>query len=193
MDPQQYQNFQSHTPPAPVKRSSGGLSPKLLFLGAGILLLVIAVFGLITLTRSSNPAQQMQRLSARFESLGEILALGDSYIQSQDLKKVHSDASILIKGDAATVGAAMETAGLGKVEKDVKAAEADTETLETLNDARLNGRFDDAYKKALAQKIESTMALMREVNDKTNSRALKSSLSNAYEHQSTILDELAKL
>lgn len=189
----QNQQPQSYIAPPPVKRPSGGLSPKLLLIIGGVVVALIIAGLLLMLGRGSSPVEQMQRLSARLETLGTILEQGTQYVRGAELKKVQSDASILIKGDTATLESAMQTAGLAKVDKDIAASETDPDTLEELNDARLNGRFDDAYKKVLAQKIEETMALMREVHDKTNSRALKAALSDAYDHQNSVLEELANL
>lgn len=154
---------------------------------------IAVAVGLFIASSSSSPIAQMQRLSARLDSLKLIIDEGTKNVKNGDLRKVQSDASILVAGDISTVKAAMQTAGIGKTDKAIAALEVDTATLETLTDARLNGRFDDAYKKALSQKLENTMALMREVHDKTNSRALKVALSKAYDNFGSLLDQLSKL
>ena len=135
----------------------------------------------------------MQHLSARFDSLQTILKAGTQAAQSANLKKTQSDASIIIIGQTTSIDAIMKNSGLGDIPKEIVTLETDSPTLKTLSDARLNGQFDSAYQKALSQKIESTMALMREVSDKTNSKTLKNALSTAYSYFSTILDQLAKL
>ncbi|MBC7746466.1 hypothetical protein H7Y40_00600 [Pedobacter sp.] len=189
MNPQ----FQNTLPPPPTKRPVSRFTPKIVLIVIGGIIALIIAISLMVLSGGNSPTNQMQRLSARFDSLQTILESGRKNVQGADLKKVHADAYILIIGDAAQVNRAMTTAGLEKIPKDIIALEADTATLATLADAQLNGRFDTAYKKALSQKLESTMALMREIDGKTNSTALKTSLSTAYDHFGGLLDQLAKL
>lgn len=189
MNPQ----YQTTLPPPPTKRPTSIFSPKIFLIGGGIVFALILAGTLLVLGNSKNPISQMQRLSARFENLQTIAEQGTKNVQGADLKKTQGDASILIIGHAATINAAMKDAGLGKVPKGITALESDEATIATLLDAQLNGRFDAVYQKALAQKLESTMALMREVNDKTNNRDLKDALSTAYTNFGGILDQLAKL
>lgn len=189
MNPQ----IKSTLQPPPQKVIASKISLKLLIIIAGTIVTLLIAAGLIIMSANNSPVKQMQRLSARFESLQLIVDQGTKSVQNGDLRKVQSDVSILVKGDVASIESAMIAAGLGKVSKELIALESDQSTLNSLTDARLNGRFDSTYKKALAQKLESTMALMREVNNKTSNRTLKMSLSSAYDHFSSLLDQLAKL
>lgn len=190
MNPQ----FENITPPAPTKlKPTSTLSPKLWLFGGGLLLLLLVGGGLLLATSGNNPLPQMQRLSIRLESLQTIINQGNKNVIGRDLKKVQADAAILVIGDIANINIALSEAGLDKIPKEVAALESDQATLDTLADAQLNGQFDPAYKKALSQKIESTMALMREVNEKTKSSALKATLSDSYKNFGRILDNLSKL
>lgn len=189
MNPQ----YQSTLSPPPIKNSTSRFSPKTLLLGGGILFTILIAIALLVMGNGNKPISQMQHLSARFDNLQTILKEGTKNVQGDGLKKIQSDASILVIGHTALIDAAMKSAGLGSVPKEITALEADSATLKTLSGAELNGQFDTAYQKVLAQKIESTMALMREVQDKTNSKTLKSSLSTAYTYFGNILDQLAKL
>lgn len=189
MNPQ-YQNIIS---PPPSKRQTTRFTPKALLLVGGILIAVLIAITLLLLGSGNKPVSQMEHLSARFETLQTILKLGTKNVKAADLKKVQSDASILVIGDGALINQAMKDAGFAKISKDITTSEADAATLATLSDAQLNGTFDTAYKKVLSQKLESTMALMREIDSKTNNKALKSALSTAYTHFGGLLDQLAKL
>lgn len=156
-------------------------------------MLALIIAGFLLTLGNSKPTTEMQRLSARLENLQTIIDQGTAHTKGGDLRKVHSDASILITGDIARINDALKSAGLKKVPKEIAALEQDTATLENLKDAQLNGRFDDAYKKALSQKLESTMVLMRELHHKTKSRDLKGTLATSYSHFNGILDQLSKL
>lgn len=180
-------------PPVPVAQKNRGFSLKTLLLFGGLGIALIAAVSLIILTASSKPVEQMQRLSVRLENLQSIVAQGNKHVKGVELSKVQSEASILLAGDIIAINDAMKSAGLGKIPSDIKSLESDDATLKTLSDAQLDGSFDGAYQKALAQKLESTMALMRELNGKTNSASLKEALSTAYDHSSLILNQLASL
>lgn len=180
-------------PPAPTKIKSQRFPAKLIVLAIGLIIVLAIGGGLMVLSKSNNPITQMQRLSVRLDTLQALLKEGTKNVRNPDLKKVQTDASILVAGDAASIGQAIEVAGVKKIPKDITALEADATTFATLADAKFNGHFDDAYIKALSLKLESTMALMREVQAKTGNAQLKAALSLAYGHHSGILDQLSKL
>lgn len=189
MNPQ----YQSVVPPVPTARKTQGFSRKTIVLFSGLGLALIAAVSLLIMTASGKPVEQMQRLSVRLENLQAIVEQGNKNVQGVELSKIQSEISILLAGDIVAVSDALKAAGLGKIPSDIKSLESDEATLKTLSDAQLDGSFDGAYKKAIAQKLESTMALMRELNGKTNDRKLKATLSTAYDHSSLILNQLASL
>ncbi len=179
--------------PSSTRSQNARISPKLLLIGGIVLLLVIVSAGFVILSSGKNPVSQMQRLSVRFDTLQAIVLEGSSNIGDGDLRKINTDASIILAGDIKTINDAMSANGLKKAPKEIANAEADQETLDKLKDALANGRFDSVYQTALTQKLESTMALMSEIHDKTSSRTLKAALTAGYEHANGTLDQLNKL
>lgn len=166
---------------------------KPILLVGGLIATVITAVIFVFSAANSEPTQQIQRLSARITTLKSIIDVGSKYAQGGDLRKINSDASILVTNEKAILDEYFIALGAEKIDKNIAALEADTATLETLENAKLNGRFDGVYPTTLAQKLESTIALIREVRDKTRRVALKDQLTKTEAALSTVLDQLAAL
>lgn len=171
-------------------RRRAPLKPLLLI--GGLIVAIIATVLLVVSLSNSEPTQQMQRLSARLTALKTIVELGDKGLQNGDLRKINSDASILVANEQATLDEYFAALGVAKPDKNITALEADTATVESLNDAKLNGRLDSAYPTALSQKLDSTIALMREIRSKTKRAALIDQLEKSETVLASVLDQLAQ-
>lgn len=169
------------------------ISPKILIGGGIAVLLVIISAGFLLLSSGSNPTSQMQRLGIRFDTLQSLIAEGSKNIQNGDLRKINTDARIILASDIKAIGDAMSATGLKEAPDNIVAAETDQDTFDKLTDALANGRFDTVYQTTLVQKLEETSALMREIHDKTKSRSLKTALAAGYEHINGTLDQLSKV
>lgn len=163
-----------------------------ILLVVGLIIAVIVAVVMVVSASNSEPTDQMKRLTARLDSLQAIIKEGQKNTQNADLKKITSDATLLIATSRSQLNTPLQTAGADKADK-AMAAEELGDTLATLTDAKINGRFDEAYYRALYQKLDSTLALMREIREKTSRKALKTELEAAEVHVSNILDQLAKL
>lgn len=160
-----------------------------------MLVLFLIIIGGITFffTRDTNPTKESQHLSARITTLLKILDEGNIKLKSGDLKSFSSEARILIAGDQAAIGVALEGVGIKKIDKAITTEEADKETFTTLTNAALSGQYDASYKSVLAQKFDSTAALMREVKGKTPNKKLKDTLTAALTTMDTLQNKLATL
>ena len=122
----------------------------LLLIIGGVLALGVAVF--LLLASGDNSGQLQQRLSARQDTTLKLIAEGQKNISDDDLAKVNSELSIILHGDDTALSAALKTAGLKKVDKVIKAAEADTESFDALTTAKLNAQYDSTYQNILTSK-----------------------------------------
>lgn len=156
-------------------------------------MLVIIGAGLLIATRANDPSENIDRLNARLKALSEIVADGEKNARSSDLVKLNSDASILITGDKIAIKNATELAGVTGKYKDAIAAESSKETLASLKQAAVDGRFDREYKKVLSEKLVSTQDLLREVNSQSAKTEVKSTTKNAHAHFTTIYESLKLL
>lgn len=142
---------------------------------------------------NSEPTQQMKRLTARLDALQSLIDEGRKNAQNPDLKKINSDAFLLVVTAKSRLSAPLKAAGADKADAASTDAEKITTTLASLKEAKVNGRFDDVYYTALYQKIDSTLALIREIREKTTRTALKTELETTENYLNNLLDQLTKL
>lgn len=175
MDP----SYQGRVPQVPSKqriRRGLRLTPRALLLIGGALAAII--IGAVLLANSGDKSGPLQlRLSARLATLEKMSSDGRKNLSSGDLKELNGRLAIQLASDQKTIGDAMTAR---KPNKDITAAEADTASFDTLEDARLNSRYDTTYRRIVSQKLDSTTALMRELYDSTRSKALKAALNDSY-------------
>lgn len=176
MDP----SYQGRVPQVPYSSGQRGrglrLSPRGVVIG--IVLAVAVMVGALLITQSSDKTVPLQQhLTARLATLQKIAAEGDKNIASGDLRAYNARLRIQLISDVKSISDAVATQKLDPV---IVANEADNASFDSLKDAQLNSRFDDAYRKLLSQKFDSTMLLMKELHGKTQSAELKSALSTAY-------------
>lgn len=187
MDPT-YRGFGAPVPTA--RRNGGGLAGRMTLI---IIILVIAAIGgaaLLFLNQDeSKPLQP--KLIARLDTLQKMVAEGTKNVKDGDLRKTNSDITIQVLSDTAAIQTKLESMGQDKPSDADAAAEADTATFETLKNAALNNNFDSTYRRTIAQKLESTNALIRELYDKTSDKGLKSVLNSAYTHFKLLQNQLA--
>ena len=149
--------------------------------------------GFMLFASGDNSNQLQQRLSVRQDTTLNLLADGQKNISDDDLAKVNSELYLILLGDDTALTSALKTAGLKKVDKTIKAAEADTESFEALTAARLNAQYDSVYLNVLIRKLESLQALLKEVNSNTRSRSLKAAVATEYRHVGIYLTQLEAL
>lgn len=186
MDPT-YRGFGA---PVPTARRGGGLAGRMTLI---IIIIVVAIVGGIALTilnqDGSKPLQP--KLIARLDTLQKMVDEGTKNIKDGDLRKINSDISIQVISDATAIDAKLKAAGQDNPGDADEAAEADTATFDSLKNAALDNRFDSTYKKTIAQKLESTNALIRELYEKTSNKDLKPALNDAYTHFKLLQNQLA--
>lgn len=161
---------------------------KIIALILGVLVLVGAGAFFIFGNQGDSIDTQKQHLTARMTTLESLLEKGSASVTNPDLRKVQADASLLITGANTTLREAMP---VKKVEKTITQSEADTTTFTELNDAKLNGSFDRPYQKALSTKLESTMALLKEIHSKSTSKTVKDAASKSYDTYNSVLASLS--
>lgn len=159
-----------------------------------LLLVTLGIIGFgamfVMNSQSDKIDSQKQHLVARLDTLEALLDEGSANAKSPALRKVQADASILVRG------ANVEMRGIiamKKIPKDIIASEADKMTFDELKDAKLNGNFDRPYQAALSTKLESTLALLKEIHSKTKSKSLKDAASRSYDTYSSVLNQLSNV
>lgn len=160
----------------------------------GLSIAIALSLGALLLMTSGDSTQTLQqRLSARNTSLLKVLADGQKNITNDDLRKFNSELTLVLTGDAANVQSVLKIAGAIKIDKTITAEESNAQTLQKLIDAKLNGRYDTAYKQVLSTQLESLSELLRELYGATTSRSLREATNTQYKHVTTYRKQLTTL
>jgi hypothetical protein len=154
----------------------------------GVLVLVGVGLFFVFGNQGDSIDTQKQHLTARMTTLEALLEKGSASVANPDLRKVQADASLLIVGANTTLRDALP---VKNVDKTITKSEADDVTFTELNDAKLNGSFDRPYQKALATKLESTMALLKEIYSKSTSKTVKDAATKSYDTYNNVLSALS--
>jgi hypothetical protein len=179
--------------PTPTTQKPAGLVTKKTLVI--ILLLIGALIGgaLFLIGGSDNTGALLQRTSARQATMQRLVADGQKNLTSDDLGKINSELNILLAGSTPILQAEVSKAGIKKMDAQIVAAEADTDTFEKLASAKLNGQYDATYRNVLSNKLESMLAILEELHGKTKSKSLKATLALEHKQLSTYSKALETL
>lgn len=187
MDP----SYQGRIPQVPYSSRQGRgrlrLSPRALLIG--IILAVLVIVGAVLMSQSGDKSGPLQQhLTARLATLQKMTDEGEKNIKSSDLREFNARLRIQLSSDIKSIS---DNVKASKPDKQIAANEADAASFASLHDAQLNSRFDDAYRKLIYQKLDSTMSLMKELHSKTPSKKLKTAVSSAYGNFDRLQDEVS--
>lgn len=185
-------SYRDEMPPVPEKKKIQlfSLTPKtLMFVGIGVGVVILGIL-LLVWSNSGNISPQLQRLSARLDTMQTIASDSDRSIRNNDLRRLNSDLRILTTGSIVKLREPMTAAGMGSVSGDIRAAEADTATIERLETAKTGGDFDGVYARIVEQKINTITVLMMEIYDNTRNANLREALSETYTDFATVREQL---
>lgn len=168
---------------AKPQKGPGIFSKKPVFFGtiALVVILMLCVLGAIV-NISSNNIAPTERLAARLLSIKDTSDKTAGNIKSAKLRALNSALSIYLTNTIRDITPilAKDNIKVDKLPKNVTLAESNEALLVTLEDARLNVRFDRVYANEMSTRLENTLILMRQIYKSTRSTSLKTFLDNAY-------------
>jgi len=156
-----------------------------------VALLVAVLLGVVLVVANQDKSGPLsQRLTYRLDALQDILKDGKKNANSDKLRKITSEASILLVGDTTAVESTVPKVK-GKKPAAVVDAEDSKPSLERLKEAKINGTYDNAYTSELTTKLESTSALTRELYDESHNKKLREALNVMHQHLAQLQKDLA--
>jgi len=160
----------------------------LAIIGASILVIILAAVSLF----SSN-TQPTQQLAARLITTSKLAETASSNIKSSQLRALNGSLKTYLNNTISGIEPILLAEGvkIKSIDKKITAAEASQETINKLEDARLNAIYDRTYSREMAYKLETILALMDQISKKNNSSSLKSFLDSAHTNLVPIQAELA--
>lgn len=171
-------------------------SHKMLLIIAGLAAGVIAAIALLLLTSTgSNIGTQGQHLLVRYSNLQAMLADTKTTrnLKNQDLSNIVTSFGLTTTTDINDLTLALGSQVPTKISDSVIAAEADTTTAKTIEDAYLENKLDSVYADTLIKKIDSLRALIAETYGLTKDQKLKATLVSVDDHLRTTRQQLEEL
>lgn len=177
--------------PTPIKMPNRGnrLSGRTVLIVAGLLVAVLVGAGLMVANRD-NTGPLSQRLTLRLGALEDILKDGKKNASSDKLKKITSEASLLLAGDMTAISGAVPKSK-AKPSKTVAASEDSAASIARLKDAKINATYNSAYESELTTKLEASSALIHELYNETRNKSLKEALNTTNKHLGQVQKDLA--
>jgi len=179
--PQPPANYLDQIAPKPQK-GSGILGNKPVFFGLiGIAILALILVVGLAINASANNIAPTERLAARLVSTKDTVDQSKDNIKSTQLRKINSDLGIYLTNTIRDITPilAQNNIKIDSLPKKATLAESNQRLLATLEDARLNVRFDRVYANEMSTQLEDTVILMRQIHKSTSSAKLKTFLANS--------------
>ncbi len=178
-----------------VPEPQPGISRKTIFIGIGIgIALLITVILLFTTSQGNKLQPYEQRLAIRMSNLQTLSTSAQQSISSEDLGNLNSQLSTLVISDNASLQADLTALGVsGKYPKNMVASESDASTYSNLNQAKVNGNFDQQYVDAVTKKIDDTAALMSTIYSKSKDTKLRQDITKSYKDLIFVKKQMLKL
>ena len=177
---------------APKSATKAGLlknKPILFGIIAVIVLLVVIIIGSL----STGGTNSTELLAARLSSIESVAKDATANIKNNQLLSYNSNLKIFITNTISeiTPSLAASNINIDKLSDSVVNKESNTDLLEILENARLDGTYDRTYAREMSYKLETTLALMKQVYSKTSNKSLKTALEDAYNNLIPTLKQFA--
>jgi len=171
-------NYLDQIAPKSVKNNKLLNSKLVLISLAGIIFIVAGIIIFNIISSAISPDEQ---LAARLLSTQSILNDATSKIKSTKLSTQNSNLSIYLSNTIRDITPLLkkDNINITSLSKKATAAESNTKTLATLEDARLNAIYDRIYAREMSYKLDTILTLMQQIYDKSNSKTYKTFLQEA--------------
>lgn len=184
--PQYYHNSYYNQKPGLL-----GDKKMVLAIGIGIVVIIISMT-LLAVSSGGGVTSDLARLTARYQGTTKFLADYKEKINSGDLRKISSDANLLLTSDTTTFSGLLTDFG-GQLTEEIIVEELDTTSKDALKTAEQAGNFDTAYKKILLEKFDSCAVQLNAVAGQSSNEALLTALKQAQLNLSSLVDQIKKL
>lgn len=180
---------------APQKKP--GISNKLFFgvIIGGVILVILALLLMIS-GSGSGKSISTERLGLRLQNLQAISKDSQKAIKDTELRALNSRLTTQLTDINRDIAAPLKSANINLKKADKKTLSQETKRSETLSakleDARLNATFDRKYAREMSYEMETSAILMQSLYKSSNSKSLRSFLSDSYDDFSALQKEFAR-
>lgn len=172
-----------------TNRRSGPSQKTIMYIGVGIGIFVMLVFGLWLLARPGADTSIMQRLVGRLDLLQQITQDATKHAKSDDMRKLNSELSLHIAGDLPAMENLAKSRGI-KLEKKLITDPETEEILADLKAAAVNDNYDDVYERIVTVKLDETLEYLADARAAINRRSAREEIDGVHDHLSAIRERL---
>lgn len=168
--------------------------PRLFLMIGGALVILVIIVSIVLGIIGSNNRKPLEQLSVRLSATSTVADEWQKEIKSSSLRSLNSSLKLYLTDINRDIAAPMEKSGVDVTKPNESILQQEsTETLgQRLEDARLNGIFDRVYAREMSYRLETILALMRQINATTGNNDLKVFLSKAYDSLQPAQEEFAR-
>lgn len=150
----------------------------IIFGGLGIIVIIGAIIIINGLAGKVTPLEQ---LAARLTTTQSIMDESASKIKNTQLRTLNGSLKIYLTNTIRDIEPIIvkEKININKLSPTAISAESSAKILANLEEARLNAVYDRTYAREMSYKLDTTLALMRQIYNETKSESLKSFLKDA--------------
>jgi hypothetical protein len=166
------------TPKRPLLRPT----PKLFAIIGGGLVLLIIILSITVNIVSSAQRDPLRHLAARLESTAEISADAQMNLKDSKLRSLNSSLSLFLTNTNRDIVAPLAASGVevGKIGKEIVQKESGDDVEATLEDARLNAKYDRVYAREMSYVLQNLLTQMQDIYASTGNQSLKEFLQTTY-------------
>ena len=146
----------------------------LIIIGSIVAVILLIVLLVIAANAGNGLKNEEQRLNARLQALSTLSESSAPSIQDDNVQKANAELDSITLTTLASLGTS-----LPKPSKAIQTDEADATLTSTLQNAKLAGTFDSAYKTAIQQKLEALVALLDDISTQVKAGPLSQNLNRA--------------
>ena len=164
----------------PVKKFNFSRKQKLVIGSLG-LILVVAI-GTIIVGSSMSNSKPTETLAAKLQSTSMIVDDASGKIKSSSLRALNGNLKIYLTNTLRDIEAPLskDRVNLKKLSPDIVKAESSEKTMATLEDARLNNKYDRIYATEMSYRLSTIMALMQQIFKDSGNKSLNTFLQSAF-------------
>lgn len=168
-------------PQAPKKPIFSFGLKQMVMIGAALVILVI-ILAVIVNSIAGSKSGPIEHLAARLAATELVATNAQINLKSSNLRSVNSNLKLYMTNTNRDISAPLLEVGVNttKLSKTITTSESTDALSARLEDARLNGTFDDTYSREMAYQLGTTMTLMNQIYKSTGNADLKAFLKSAY-------------
>lgn len=165
---------------APQKQTKNNLLNNKIILFGGIAIIVLLI--IITISSLFGGVKPAEQLAGRLLSTQDIIANSTTKIKDNQLLTINSELKIYLINTIRDITPLLskQNININKLSSTVIKSESDATILATLEDARLNAKYDRTYAREMAYQLDTILTLMQQISKGASDSQLKSFLNDAY-------------